>query len=352
MKKYFSITLIFIITCYLFIGCMKQNDGVNNDDYTKDFDSQKAQEISNKYLDLLCEEKIDEASNLLNSELKNNSQGISLGDTKIAAYKTNKVVESSDYAAIAYDVIRVKTDIVRADRDKLIIKVGKEGEEYKVIDIKSSNKNQVYSKGNQLRFMGEEGGDSQLITKTSNLYIDMYPKTKGAMIEKTKIPHDKFGVASISYTGKRVAITTTNGTEHFIAVIDVDEGLVANAPAEDVGNAQESPLKETSEKSIAKKVIPLDVLQVDSINKLVFAADEEKLIVQYIENGKSRIKIYSADSGDLIDVGIDDKFSSSEYFVDFVGLDKKLIKIKVTGRNGEETYTIDLDRKELKKFQK
>ena len=350
MKKYFSIILVLFLSLTLLNGCGAYKNEKQRDSSNIDFKSDKAKEVSDKYLDLLCEGKINEANDLLTDDLKQESKSKSLGDTSIVSYKIDKIVESADNSAIVYDVIRVKTDSVRADRDTITIRVILENEEYKISEVKSSNKNQVYSKGDKLRFMGEEGGDSQLILDINNLHIDIYPKNQGAMIEKAKIPHDAFGVVSISYSGKRIGLTTTNGTDNFIAVVDIDEGLVAQAPSEgeSSGNTKENPKDEKTEKSIAKKIIPLDILKVQKIDKLIFSSDEEKIIIQYVENGKSRLKIYTSAGGEIVENKLDDEFPSDQYSIEFVGLEKKMIKAKVKGNNTEKLYTLDLESNEIK----
>lgn len=354
MKKYLSIILVFMITGTLFMSCMPKTFSGEEVEST-DFDSKKAQEVSDNYLNLLCENKVSEANKLLTEDLKKSSEGVSLGDTSIISYRSSKVIESSDKSSIVYDVIRSKSDSIRCDRDTFTIKVIQDGDNYKITEVKATNKNQVYSEQDKLRFVGEEGGDSQLIVDINNLHIDVYPKVKGTMIEKAKVPHDKFGVASISYGGKKVALTTTNGEDNFICVVDIDEGLVAQAEeggASGEGNAAKNPKSEATEKSIAKKIIPLDVLKVEKIEKLVFSSSEQSIAVEYKENGKSRVKIYSAESGDLIDVGLDEKFSPDNYSIYLMGIDKKMIKIKVTETNNEKVYLIDLEKKEVKEEEK
>lgn len=345
MKKYISLYIIFIVLISLCIGCNNHNE----EQYINEFNSEEAKNISDKYLNLLCEEKIQESNSLLSNELKESFPN-TLGDTGIVSYKIDEIVESIDSTAIVYDIIRVKSDSVRADRDTMTIKVKKDGDDYRIFDIKSSNKNQVYSEGDNLRFMGEEGGDSQLILDIDNLHIDVYPKNQKVMIEKAKIPHNKFDTVSISYTGKKVALTTTNDTDFFIASIDIDEGVVTQGQGSegDSKNTKENSKSQASEKSIAKKIIPLDILKVTSIDKLVYSLDEEKLIVQYVKDGKNRVNIYNTNGGDLVDIKLDSQYPIETYSINFLELENKLVKIKVVGNNEEKIYKVDLETNEIK----
>ena len=155
-------------------------------------------------------------------------------------------------------------------------------DEYKIDEVKSMNKKQVFVRNKSLRMIGEDGGKSDLILTLSNLPKDVYVSENKIMLYKEKAPSEAFGPVSLGYKGQKVAISTIGNNKAFLSIAYIEEskaaqgqggGESATAGANQNSNIG-SDLEELVDKPIAKKVIPLDILDNVKIENLVFSKEE------------------------------------------------------------------------------
>ena len=216
--------------------------------------------------------------------------------------------------------------------------------------------------------IGEDGGKSDLIISLNNIPKDIYLKENQLMLYKEKVPADNFGPVSLGYKGEKIAISTTSGDKAFISIAFIEESEEtqgSTSQGEGGGNTEqqgsnvEGGLEELMDKPIAKKVIPLDMINGAKLDNLVFTQEERYLITQYINSSEvKRMKVYSGDTGDLVSLNFDEMFSDDKYNLELLEFEKDKFNINVSAKDGIKDidteilgeYKVDLEEKVIKKI--
>ena len=216
--------------------------------------------------------------------------------------------------------------------------------------------------------IGEEGGKSDLVISLNNIAKDVYLKENKLMLYKEKVPAENFGPVSLGYKGKKIAISTISGNRAFISIAYIQESTETQGTASEgegasgtnqEGGNEESNLEDLLDKPIAKKVIPLDMLNGVKIDNLVFTQEERYLIAEYFNTSLvKRMKVYNSASGDLIALNFDEMFPEDKYNIELVDFKKDEFRINVISKSDEEDanseipgeYKVDIEGKEIKKI--
>ncbi|GAB6168661.1 hypothetical protein JCM1393_11210 [Clostridium carnis] len=332
-KKVGFVSLI-ILSLYICVSCANSSKEKVEGDI---FNPRKAIEVSQNYLKYIKGGNINDANKLCTEELLSKNTIIGTGTSNVVSYNIDNIIESSNSAYVLYNVIRSSEDNPKCDLDNFAIKVSKESGDYKISEVKAVNKKQVFVKDGSLRMIGENGGSSELIIRLSNMPKDIYPRENKVMLYKEETPNNSFGPIAIGYKGERVAISTLENNKTFIAVAFLEESRAVIGEANKEGtssngdNAQN--LQEGMEKAIAKKVIPIDILEDINVKNIIFSQEEKEIIVEYNEkSGVNRIKVYKADDGEVVDMGIDNMFPKDQYNIKVNQLDKNSIIINVSAK--------------------
>lgn len=365
-KKILSLTSLLIFILMLFSAC--SNTEYNEEDI-EIFSLKKSFELAEQYLGLIKNNNIEEANKLCTQKLIDNNKKILTGTSDIIAFAPDDVIESSKSAFITFNVIRNSQSEPKCDLDNYAIKVIKEGDNYKIDEIKAINLKQVFVRNKSLRMISEDGGKSDLIISLNNIPKDDYLKENELMLYKEKVPSDKFGPVSLGYKGKKIAISTISENRAFISIAFIQESKEAqggaNSQGESGGNTQqqggnvENNLEDLVDKPIAKKVIHVDLLNDVTLNNLVFTQEERYLIVEYLNSNEvKRMKVYNSASGDLVDLNFDEIIPSDKYNIELIEFKKDQFKIKVIPKSGVKDinedilgeYNVGIESKVIKKI--
>ncbi len=363
-KKFLSLISLLLFFLMMLSACSKTDDKAEEIDI---FRLKKAFELADEYLGLIKNNDIEEANNLCTEKLLSNNKNISTGTSQIIAYAPDNVIEASNSAFITFNVIRNSSSEPKCDLDNYAIKVVKEDKDYKIDEVKATNLKQVFVKDKSLRIIGEDGGKSDLIVSLNNLPKDYYLKENELMLYKEKVPNDNFGPVSLGYKGNKVAISTVSESRAFISIAYIQQSKEAQGSASESdqgGNSNQGQgnelnnLEDLIDKSIAKKVIPIDMFNGVKINNLVFTGEERYLIAEYVNSSLvKRINIYNSTSGDLIGLNLNEMFPEDKYNIDLVDFKKDKLSVNVTIKDGvsdDDTdipgkYNVDIEGKEIKK---
>ncbi|MGG7144077.1 hypothetical protein ACQPVP_11515 [Clostridium nigeriense] len=359
-KRILSLTSLLLFILMLFSSCTKSMDKSENIEI---FNPKKSYEVADKYLELIKNNNIEEANNLCTENLISNNKEISTGTSRIIAYAPDNLIESSKSAFITFNVIRNSSSEPKCDLDNYAIKVIKEGDEYKIDEIKATNLKQVFVRNKSLRMINEDGGKSDLIISLNNIPKDVYLKENELMLYKEKVPAETFGPVSLGYKGKKIAISTISGNKAFISIAFIEEsketqGEGSSNTQQQEGNV-ETGLEELTDKPIAKKIIPLDMLNEVKLDNLVFTQEERYLIVEYMNSSDvKRMKVYNGATGDLVALNFDEIFSDNKYNIELLEFKKDEFKINVSAKDGMKEidneiigeYNIDVEKEEIKKI--
>lgn len=345
----------------LLIGC-NNNDEKENVTINL-FNPKKAIDVAENYLENIINDDLNKANSLCTEELLSNNNEINVGTSKIIAYAPDNLIESGNAAYVIFNVIRSSNEDPKCDLDSFAIKVEKENDDvYKISEVKSVNKKQVFVRNNGLRIIDEDGGESDLIVNLSNLPKDVYTRDNEIMIYKEKVPANEFGTVALSYSGKKIAMCTSDESRIFISIANIEKAQQASGstggPSSVSGDASSQSLEDLLDKPIAQKVVPVDILDNCKIEKFIFSREEQQLIVEYKDKDNiSRMKIYSTDDGSLVKLKLEEKFPRDIYNINFVRLDKKTIYINVSDCKDKNItnevtgdYKIDIEKEEIEKI--
>lgn len=359
-KRFLSLISLLLFILMIFTACSKTENKAEEIDI---FSLKKAFELADEYLGLIKNNSIEEANKLCTEKLISNNKEISTGTSRIISYAPDNVIESSKSAFITFNVVRNSSSEPKCDLDNYAIKVIKDGDNYKIDEIKAINLKQVFVKDKSLRIIGEDGGKSDLIISLNNITKDAYLKENELMLYKEKVPAESFGPVSLGYKGNKIAISTISGSRAFISIAYIEESK--ETQGEEGGNTnqqhtnEESKLEELVDKPIAKKVIPLDMLNGVKIDNLVFTQEERYLIAEYFNASLvKRMKVYNSASGDLIALNFDEMFPEDKYNIELLDFKKDEFRVNVISKSGAQDinseilgeYKVDIEGKEIKKI--
>lgn len=362
MKINKSLIVIIMLTISILTGCSKVED--KDDVAINLFDMQKANNIVKDYLNNVISGNLDAANNLLSEELVSSNKNTGEGVSKIISFKSDESIEGSNYAYFIYNIVRSSDVEPKSDLENITFKIKKQHNEYKIDEIKSKSEKEIYTKGNGLRVIGEEGGKSSLIISLSNLPKDTYLKDNNIMLYKDIVPKQSFGKVCLSFTGKRIAITTTDNKDSYICIAYIDEALMTSAqPGNEGGNSGASlgtenidVLEDALEKPIAQKLVTIDLLKDSEVTKFVFSEEEDILQVNYNNKyNKERVRLYKSDNGELIQTELDTMFPQEKYNISNGKFEEDVFKFKVTTSEGQQEalsgeYILDLENLEINKL--
>lgn len=357
MKKNISLMLWIIVILSIFIGCSeKQNDEVT----IKLFNMDKANKIVAGYLDSLIAGDINKANEYLSPQLLEGNKILGEGVSEIISYKPDCAVEGGTYGYFVYSVVRSSGIQSKSDLEDMTFKINKIDGEYKIEEVKAKSKKEVYASGGGLRIIGEEGGKSSLIVSLDSLPKDTYLKDNKVMIYKDKIPNNGFGKVSLSFTGTRIAVTTTDNIDSYIFLAYIDETLMASATidsdfSQSQGESGINQLENILEKPIAQKIVSVDLLKESKVIKLDFSEKEETLQIDYKNKyNMDRIKLYSTGDGSMIPTELDAMFSEENYNIYDGVFGEDNFTFKVSSLNDEKAlsgeYVLNLRTLDIKKL--
>lgn len=354
-KRIKAVFLLFAMTIS-FVGCESSQQSSNIDL----FDTQAGFDISKEYLANIKQGDISSANKLCSQELIDGSENIGEGVSEISSYNKDYWVDGKDHTYYLFNVIRTSSVEPKSDLETYTIKVEKINDQYLITSVKAQSKKELYVKNKSLRIVEEEKGNSSLVVNLDSLPKDTYLSNNKIMLYKQKVPTDKFGKVALSFSGKKVAISTTDGSSNYICVVDIEDSAQAmaenDASSSNVsGSNNIEDLEELLEKPIATKVVSIDLLKDITINNYIFSSKENTLAVNYSQNEKKQFNLYNAEEGEMIGDNIKEMFDNSKYELEAVSFEGDEIKFKATAYGEDQKaesgeYSFNIETQEIKKL--
>ncbi|MGL4571501.1 MAG: hypothetical protein ACRCVJ_10580 [Clostridium sp.] len=360
-----KLIIIFIICIIFVVGCGKKDNG----DYKGElFNVQTAKITGLNYMQRLLENDIEGANSISAPEVAANNTIKKIINEPIIAFSPGDITETGNSAYINFNVVRMNEQDKGTNLDKYILKIEKNGDDYKVSDVGSENSKQIYYNGDEIRSITKGAGDSELILRIKDLPLEIYPKEEKVPIQKVKVPKDKFGVMSIDFKGSEIAVTTTNGKDTFIGTAMVEEAqqTMAQMSSDDrmaqdgKKGVDENTLRKILEKPVAQKILGYDILKDCTVKKMLFTEEGSELIVQYTKGNNPNIglKIYKNPDGEPLKIDFEKLFPMDKYDVNFKGgsQSKLIITVNTSSKNKDiyqdilGDYVIDLIEEEVFKM--
>lgn len=344
-----SILLLFMISCDL--GGKSENINI--------FEIQNATKVTEEYMENIALGNLDDANKLVSSNLKNEEEFNKLEKNKINAYKIDEVEEGSSYAYINYKITRRKEDEVRADLDTLSLKVIKNDDNYIIDEVKAKSEKQVYGDRTFLRVRDSNSGRSEVLVRIKDLPKQIYPKKDNIVLGKENVPSKEFTNVAMSFEGNKVGIITSDGEKSFVGIAMVEESkpTAGEASGDNEGASEEDidkAIDDALEKPIVDKLVGYDILDVANVEKVIFSADDNELIIQFKEGDKgSSLKIYQNPTGELVKLQLESLFPNDKYSIDIQRVNKDGVFINVSPISEENKlsgeYKIDLKSMKINK---
>ena len=347
-KNLIIVLLIFVVILF---GCQKENRDI------KIFNSDVARQKALEYMFKMKIGDIEGANEISTKELAT-KEDLGNNEMSVVSYTVDRISELKDGAYVEMKVVKTQSEGAKCTLDKWVLKVEKESESYKISEIKSTNKQQVVSDGNSLDIIDAEASYKEKITNLNDLPDTLYPKGQEPMIDVQQIPKQSYQTVGISLDSNKIAFSTTDGKNCFIAVALMEHARPAAASG---GGQQIAPrdLEKILEKPLAQKIVYCDILPNAKISNFVFTEESNALIVQYIEGNNSKgLKIYTMPGGDLLDLKLDKIFPLDKYNVEYVASVKSNILINVKKKEGVNginqnilgEYIVDVEKEEVDKL--
>ncbi|MGL4773031.1 MAG: hypothetical protein ACRC2K_05630 [Clostridium sp.] len=346
------------VLCICFLGLFLLIISCSNKklEESSNIDLKIAHDVANSYMQKLYEGDVEGAKMLLTKDLKKSTKAKEIQGLRLTSFKEIEEVETATYITTRYKVTRAEEGTPRSTVDLYKVKIVLEKGEYKVSEATAENLKNVYGEGETLRVRRDNEGDSELLIRLKDLPNDIYIKDEGAQINKYDLPNKAFGVIGMGNTGSKIGITTTNGTDTYVAIV-IDEETKQSFATASLGGGQSGEDKKTIdeviEKPVAQQLNSIDLIRNASVQKIQFDGKEEKIIVQYKEKDRGEnLKLYNSSSGDLITLDLDKKFPNDIYNVHVSKIDGEEIFIKVNLIDGGEdekvgTYKLECDKLEV-----
>ncbi|MDR5586458.1 MULTISPECIES: hypothetical protein [Clostridium] len=340
MKKIILI-IMSMMMIFISIGCSNQT---SNNEKIDLYDSKKAIETAQKYLMEIQNENFEEAKKFCTKDFASASKINDLGNSKIQVFKTNKSVDGGDKMSIIFDVLRGEDYSPNNNLDKYNIDVIKENDEYKINNLSASEESEVYERESELRLQTSGAGESKLILKLSDIPKQVYNKGDNPL-ERVDIPSDKFSSCGLSYSSNKVAYSTTNGKDSFIGILYIKDDKSVTT----IGSNQDDTKNKSDNKSNAiekvqtDKVMNFGILNDCQIERIVFSAAEDNLVVSYKNSNEGTgLKIFNVESGKESSLDIKSKFPTDKYNVRVMFVNEEEITVRVTLLEGVSEKKEDL----------
>lgn len=339
MKKVILVILSLMVIL-IFSGCKKQSISSSDADL---YDSKKAIEVAQKYLMEIEEENFEEAKKLCTKSFASSSKINSLGSSKIQVFKINKTVEGGAKAAIIFDVIRGDNYSPSNNLGEYSIDIIKEKDEYKVSNLSTTEKYEVYEKENELRFQSSESAESKLILKLLDMPKEVYNKDNNPL-ERINIPNKNFSSCGISYSGSKIAYSTTDGKDSFVGILYIKQDSVNTLGSNKDKDKKNSDNKTNeSDKVQTDKVMNFGLFNDCKIENIIFSSAEDSLLVSYSSENKGvGLRIFNVESGKESTLDIKNKFPRDKYNIKVMYVNEDEVIANVTALDGVSVEDKDL----------
>ncbi|MEW8955184.1 head-tail adaptor protein [Clostridium sp.] len=346
--------LFFLLIMVSIIGCNSSSNKKDKSEEEK-FNTQIAKNVADNYMNALMANNIDEAKKCLDKSIIEKTKIESKSNLVIAGWQTEDSTEVGKASLFKVKTAKIMKDKPYSLLEEYKLKVSKKDGEYKINDISTTESQEVFMENGAIRVRNKDNVKTQLVVDMSGIPNYAYPKTDGANIERLETPKSEFGIMTLSYSGSKLAISTKGNGKSYVAILVIDDSMQtqggqggggSQSGAEEGGGGSSGKESKTGPREIpiGKKILSIDLLK-DEIDLITFSKTEKFLNVQYKNQGGTYIKLYNAESSEVMSKEIEDKFPKSKYDVTLVRFEEENLIFEVKGKtdnveNGK--YEIDL----------
>ncbi|KHD35231.1 membrane protein [Clostridium acetobutylicum] len=342
MKRFFSYICI-LLSVFTTIGCTK-NEKLTN---INEFKMNKAIATVNKYMTAYTNNDFSKMQQLYGKSLKKEASGSQQSALKITSYKIMDTTEMGTTANIRVNVIRSDQNSPYTSIDTDIFKIKKSKGKYLIEKISSTNDKEVFQYKRNLMVKIKDEAKSNILINLVGVPEYYFSKGDPLKIDKIKVSKDGFSFLSASNDGN-MAIISTAGANPLIGVCEIQDleqqggGNGGNGQNASQSQSDQSLSDESQPFQVAAKSIKvIDVYKNAQVKDIAYSNDDGIIAVQCLENNSMRIKMYEAQSGDLVSKQVDKKFPADKFDLTLVKFDEKYLIFDSKPRNANEPKSKD-----------
>ena len=344
MKKILSWLLI-LFSILSFTACASKEE--EEKPKVNGFEIKTATNVVESYMTFIMKEDYENAKKLYTKDLFLKASKMSMSDMKVKGYmigESNEVGRSG-----VFKVKTTRTSLVSSlsSLDEYVIKVVKDGAEYKISEANSTPQKEAFVEGLGIRFRDKKNIKTNLIIDKAGLPKYVYSREDAAQLFKILVPTKEFSSINFDYEGGKLAISTYNKNS-FIGIVNIDESLAVQG-----GGAQEKPDQQQSqgggseviakEKPIGKELITVDLLLNCKVDFMTFSLDEKFLLVQYIKEDLGKcIRVYRADNGSSIPINFEKDYPIAKVQILFSSFGEDAMTFEVIPKSNLNSSEADI----------
>lgn len=355
-KVVYFIIIIMILSIIFPVSCSKTEQKQENNQ--EKFDIKAASNVAESYMKAVEKGNMEGIKKLYSKNLLAKTVDEENKEFKITGFNITETSKIGETGLFKVRVARSGTKESFAALDEYIIKVVKEGFDYKIDDTKSNPLKEAFPIEGKVRLKSKNNVDTNLLFDINSIPNFAFSKDDKSNMDKLPVPKSKFGIMAFSYDGNKLALTTTD-TGFFAGYIKIDETLEVQG-GDDQGekkgtNGGKSQGSSAKEKPVGKELVVLDVVKDSKINNITFSQDEKYIVVEYNKgNAGKTLRVFKTNNGDLLDFRFEKSFPINLVDVNYSFLDKDTLYFEITSRKSDDKDAKpyvgkwQLDLKELK----
>lgn len=357
-KVIYFILLKLLILCLLVpVSCSKNKEKTEGGG--GNFDIKAASNVAETYMKAVEKGNMENAKKYYSKQLQESSEDKDNKDFRITGFNITEATKVGDSGMFKIRVARSSTKESYAALDEYIVKVVKEGFDYKIDDTKDNPLKEAFLVNGKIRLKSKNNVDTSLLFDLNSVPNFVFSKDDKTNTDKLPVPKGKFDMLAFSYDGNKIILTTSD-TGFFAGYVKIDESKEVQGSDDssgkksngDSGGAQGSSAKE---KPIGKELVVIDVIKDSKIAFITFSQDEKYIAMEYNKASTGKIlRIYKSNNGDLIKYDFEKNFPVAKVNIDYSYFDKDTLHFEVSPKTQGDTSLKDyvgkweLDLKELK----
>lgn len=348
MKKLivFVLSTLMIFTC----GCYtskQETEEQKEEVMNLSFDNNVASSIADTYMNAFEIGDVKGMKSLGSEDFQKGFDGEINTDVEVLGIRQEEANQNGLSILYEYTIIKAMKNEPRVYLQSYYLTIGKEDKSYKVQSAKAVPQYEVFKEGRQLKIRKEDEVEIANVMLMKNLPDVAYSQSDSGDVVMLKVPNKEYGPIGISFTGKNIALSTTDGLNTYVGVVEIDESIETAAQSSGQGGGQSggqgnsgasggSEDKNQGEqiyfdKLVGKNITTIDVYSNITIKNIVFSKDDSYIAVNYQnENLATRFKFYKA-TGEIIGLNLDSTFSPSKYNLIYKDYKDDEVYFEVTG---------------------
>ncbi|MFR1782771.1 MAG: hypothetical protein ACLSXI_01420 [Sarcina ventriculi] len=340
------LSVLMLFTC----GCTSQKEieEQKQEVINLSFDNNISSSIADTYMNAFSIGDVTGMKSLGTETFQKGFDGELNKNIKVLGIRQEEANQNGLSALYEYTVIKALETEPRAYLQTYYLKVKKENNSYKVESATAIPQYEIFREGKELKIRKDNNVEIGNLMIMKNLPDVAYSKSDSGDVVMLSVPNKDYGPIGISYTGQKVAISTTDGERSYVGIIEVDESVNTatqssnqSSQASNQGqNSQDNGQNQSEEiyfdELVGKSIDTIDVYSNVVLKNIVFSKDDAYVAVIYDnEDSVTKFKFYKV-SGEIVGLNLDSIFAQNKYNLIYKDYKDNEVYFDVTGvRNAD-----------------